>query len=265
MRKVVTGSQVAQLRNPDPFAVPAWRSPVYRTPFLLVAVVQAARLAWRALRFMLRRPAGTACGIALMLMLQLVGWRALAALAVSITALLAAWRWRFPRSFSQHVAAPVRSRWRAWHYRRRWGAVMTIGRLAPVYQGRTLLPVLGKVTATQFTDRVQVRLVSGQSADDFASRAPNLAHGFGTVLCRVRSAAPGALVLEFVRRDALAAVIPAVPIGEQADMRALPVGRREDGQPWTVQVHGTHLLIAGPPGRGKPRCCGRSSAPCSRP
>ena len=37
MRKVVTGSQVAQLRNPDPFAVPAWRSPVYRTPGLIVA------------------------------------------------------------------------------------------------------------------------------------------------------------------------------------------------------------------------------------
>ena len=48
---------------------------------------------------------------------------------------------------------------------------MTIGRLAPSYQGRVLLPVLGKVTATKFTDRVQVRLVSGQSAADFANRA----------------------------------------------------------------------------------------------
>ena len=40
MRKVVTGSQVAQLRNTDPFAVPLWRAPIYRTPFLLVALVQ---------------------------------------------------------------------------------------------------------------------------------------------------------------------------------------------------------------------------------
>jgi S-DNA-T family DNA segregation ATPase FtsK/SpoIIIE len=128
---------------------------------------------------------------------------------------------------------------------------MTIGRLAPVYQGRTLLPVLGKVTATRFTDRVTVRLVSGQSADDFASRAPNLAQGFGSVLCRVRSAAPGALVLEFVRRDALAAIIPALPIAERSDLRALPVGVREDGQPWLVQVHGTHVLIAGATGAGK--------------
>ena len=44
MRRVVTGDQIAQLRNPDPFAVPAWRSPVYRTPLWIVAIVHAARL-----------------------------------------------------------------------------------------------------------------------------------------------------------------------------------------------------------------------------
>jgi len=51
------------------------------------------------------------------------------------------------------------------------------------------------------------------------------------VLCRVRSARAGALVLEFVRRDALAAIIPALPIAERADLRALLVCKREDGQP----------------------------------
>jgi S-DNA-T family DNA segregation ATPase FtsK/SpoIIIE len=251
MRKVVTGSQVAQLRNPDPFAVPAWRSPVYRTPFAFVAVVQAARLAYRLLRFVIRHPAVAACALAAVLAWRLVGWPALAAVAVGTASVLALWRWRFPGSFSQHVVAPMRCRWRAWQYRRRWGAVMTIGRLAPVYQGRTLLPVLGKVSATRFTDRVQVRLVSGQSADDFAARAPNLAHGFGAVLCRVRTGAPGAVVLEFVRRDALAAIIPALPVPVHVDLRALPVGVREDGQLWLVQVHGTHVLIAGSTGAGK--------------
>ena len=51
--------------------------------------------------------------------------------------------------------------------------------------------MLGKVTATRYTDRVQVRLVSGQSAADFAKRAENLAHGFGAMLCRVRTARSG--------------------------------------------------------------------------
>ncbi len=81
---------------------------------------------------------------------------------------------------------------------------MAISGVAPWYQGRVLLPVLGRVTATRYTDRVQVRPVSGQSAADVAKRAENLAHGFGAMLCRVRTARSGAVVLEFVRRDALA-------------------------------------------------------------
>jgi S-DNA-T family DNA segregation ATPase FtsK/SpoIIIE len=59
------------------------------------------------------------------------------------------------------------------------------------------------------------------------------------------------VVLEFVRRDALAAVIPALPVPDRVDLGALPVGRREDGLPWLVRLHGTHLLIAGATGAGK--------------
>ena len=128
---------------------------------------------------------------------------------------------------------------------------MTIGRLAPVYQGRLLLPVLGKVSSTQYTDRVAVRLVSGQSAADYAARAENLAHGFGAMACRVRTARPGAVVLELVRRDALAAIIPALPVHPHVNLKALPVGRREDGSLWVVRVHGTHFLLAGSTGAGK--------------
>ena len=55
---------------------------------------------------------------------------------------------------------------------------MTITRLAPVYQGRVLVPVLGPVTSTRYTDQISVRLVSGQSPKDFADQAAGLAHGF---------------------------------------------------------------------------------------
>jgi DNA segregation ATPase FtsK/SpoIIIE, S-DNA-T family len=251
MRRVVTGDQIAQLRNPDPFAAPAWRSPVYRTPLWIVAIVHFVRLIVWLVRFLFRHPIGVLAAIAGVLMWRLLGWLGVIVLAVSIAALLVLWRWRFPSSFSRFIATPARRQWRAWHYRRRWAAVMTIGRLAPVYQGRVMLPVLGKVSATAFTDRVHVRLVSGQSAADFAVRADNLAHGFGAILCRIRSASPGALVLEFVRRDALAAIIPALAIPIRVDLRALAVGRREDGQVWLVRVHGTHVLIAGATGAGK--------------
>jgi S-DNA-T family DNA segregation ATPase FtsK/SpoIIIE len=251
MRRVVTGEEIAQLRNPDPFAPPAWRSPVYRTPLWIVAIVHFVRMVARLARFGLRHPVMVLAAIGGVLMWRAIGWLGLAVLAVSIAAVLALWRWRFPASFTRFIGAPARGQWRAWHYRRRWAGVMTIGRLAPVYQGRVLLPVLGKVSATRYTDRVQVRLVSGQSAADFAARADNLAHGFGAMLCRIRSASPGALVLEFVRRDALAAIIPAFAITAHMDLRALSVGRREDGQLWLVRVHGTHVLIAGATGAGK--------------
>jgi DNA segregation ATPase FtsK/SpoIIIE, S-DNA-T family len=251
MRRVVTGDDIAQVRNPDPFAVPAWRSPVYRTPLWIVAIVHFVRmLAW-LVRFAFRHPVLVLAAVIGVLMWRVTGWLGLAFLAVSIAAVLALWRWQFPASFTRFIGAPAHSQWRAWHYRRRWAGVMTIGRLAPLYQGRVLLPVLGKVSATRFTDRVPVRLVSGQSAADFAARADNLAHGFGAMLCRIRSATPGALVLEFVRRDALATIIPALAILAPVDLRALPVGRREDGLIWVVRVHGTHMLIAGATGAGK--------------
>ena len=92
---------------------------------------------------------------------------------------------------------------------------------------------------------------SGQSPADLAKCAENLAHGFGALLCRVRTARSGRVVLEFVRRDALAQVVPALPIPAHPDLTALPVGRREDGLPWLVRLHGTHLLIAGATGAGK--------------
>jgi S-DNA-T family DNA segregation ATPase FtsK/SpoIIIE len=251
MRDLVTGEYLAQVRNPDPFAVPAWRSPVYRTPFAIVATVLAARLIGRLIRFLARHPLATTAAAALTVTWVYVGWPAILALATVPVALLGLWRRRWPASFTRQVTTPARGRWRAWYYRRRWTPVMTIGRLSVTYQGRVLLPALGKVTSTGYTDRVAVTLVSGQSGADVAARADNLAHGFGAILCRVRSYRPGAIILELVRRDALAAIIPALPIPAHVNLRALPVGRREDGLPWTIRLQGTHLLIAGATGAGK--------------
>jgi S-DNA-T family DNA segregation ATPase FtsK/SpoIIIE len=251
MRKVVTGSQVAQLRNPDPFAVPAWRSPVYRTPFLLVAAVQLARLLRRLACFIARHPLAAAVAALVGWLYVMAGWPALAILASVLAVIPAVWRWRWPVSFSRWIADPARNQWRSWRYRRRWPSVMTISGLAELYQARVLLPVLGKVTTTGHVDRVAVRLVSGQSPDDFAHVAENLAHGFGALLCRIRQARQGYLVLEFVRKDALAAPVPALPIPDRADLAALPVGRCEDGTPWLIRLRGTHLLLAGSTGAGK--------------
>ena len=251
MRKIVTGDQVAQLRNPDPFAPPTWRAPVYRTPGWIVAVVQLFRfLAW-LVRLVVRHPVASLVLAVLGFTYAEMGWVGLVLLVFWMTAVLACWWLLYPASFGSWVSRPALAQWRASGYRRRWVSVMTISGLSPFFQGRMLLPVLGKVSSTRYVDRVQVRLVSGQSPADFASVADNLAHGFGALLCRVRSARAGGVTLEFVRRDALAEVVPAAPVASSPDLRALPVGVREDGLPWLVRLHGTHVLVAGATGSGK--------------
>jgi S-DNA-T family DNA segregation ATPase FtsK/SpoIIIE len=252
MRKVVTGEQLAQVYNPDPFARPVWRAPVYQTPAAIIALVQFVRLLAWLVRLAARHPVATALVALLAFIWVNTGWAGLVALVLAAAALLAGWRYFWPLSFTRWLATPARGKWRrAWCYGRRWMAVLMIADLAPWYRGRILLPVLGKVSATRYVDRVLVRLVSGQSPADFARRADNLAHGFGALLCRVRSARSGWVLLEFVRRDALAAIIFALPVPAQVDLRALPVGRREDGLPWLIRLHGTHVLVAGATGAGK--------------
>ena len=251
MRKVITGEQVAQLYNRDPFALPAWRAPIYQTPAGIVLVVQLARLLAWLIRLIARHPVAATVVAVLVLAWLNVGWLGLVLLATWTLVVLATWRFFWPRSFVRWISAPARGQWRAWCYRRRWAGVMAISGVAPRHQGRVVLPVLGKVTATRYTDRVAVRLVSGQSPADLAKHAEALAHGFGALLCRVRTGRSGRVVLEFVRRDALAAIVPALPIPAHPDLKALSVGRREDGLPWLVKLHGTHVLIAGATGAGK--------------
>jgi len=251
MRRVVTGEQVAKIYTPDPFARPFFRAAVYRTPAGLILLAWLARLVFRLARLAFRHPV-VALTLALLAFLWFtITWIGLAAMAAWAVLVLVIWRSFWPGGFAQWVATPARNTRRAWVYRRRWPAVMTIADLAPFYRGRIILPVLVKVTTTRYVDRVQVRLVSGQSVADFAGRADNLAHGFRAMLCRVRTARSGAVVLEFVRRDALAVPIPALPIPDHVDLTALPVGRREDGLPWLVRLHGTHVLVAGATGAGK--------------
>ena len=47
---------------------------------------------------------------------------------------------------------------------------------------------------------------AGSRSRDFAVRTDDLAHESAAVLCRVHAAKAGALVLEFVHRDVLAAI-----------------------------------------------------------
>jgi len=241
----LSGEQYAQVERADPFAPAVWRSPVHRTPEWIIWLVQLIRLLFRVVWFVIRHPLLDVAAGVLVLAWYQAGWPGVIAAVTSALGVLGILRIMWPGWFTRLVSVPVRCRWRWWWcYRRRWRAVLTIAGLGPKYRGQVTLPVLSKVRAGRCADLVTVHLVSGQSPKLFADRAEELAHGFGAH-CRVRTARPGSVVLEFVRRDALAAVIPAVPIPAVPDLKALPVGRCEDGSVFTIRLHGTHLLIAG--------------------
>jgi S-DNA-T family DNA segregation ATPase FtsK/SpoIIIE len=246
-----SGDQIVQVTNPDPFARPVLRSPVLHTPVWMIAIAQAARLLWRLARFVARHPVATLLTAVLAVAWRYLNWPGPLVLVIVLTAGAAAWRYILPASWSRLVGSPVRGRWRRWRYQRQWVQVMTVARLAVPSRTHLLVPVLGPVTATRFTDRLLVRMVAGQSPEDFDRHASNIAHGLGALTCRIRSARPGHVIVELVRCDALTAIIPALPVPGLCDLRSVPVGRREDGHPWTVRLRGTHVLVAGSTGAGK--------------
>jgi DNA segregation ATPase FtsK/SpoIIIE, S-DNA-T family len=250
-KRQVAGQPLAQVDNPDPFAVPVWRSPVYQTPHVVIWPVQLVRLAWRLLWFAIRHPLLTAAVAVLASAWVKLGWPGLVALAAFTVTLAGLIYLLWPAWFTRHVIQAGRDYWRHWFYRRRWTAAMTLAGLAPSYRGRVLVPVLAAVHRTGAVDLVAVRLVTGQAPEVFAERTPNLAHAFGAQLCRVRDSRPGAVTLEFVRFDTLAEPIPALPAGPAVNLAALPVGRCEDGTPWLLRLLGSHVLIAGATGSGK--------------
>lgn len=184
----LTGEQIAQVDNPDPFASPVWRSPVYRTPEGVIWLVQLLRLLWRVIRFVITQPLLDAAAALVVFTWLKLRWPGVVGLAVIVAAGLVALRLLRPDRFTRFVASPVRNRWRGWFYRQHWHAAMTLAGLAPMYRGRVMLPVLGKVRVIGAVDLVTVGLVTGQAPGDFADRAENLAHAFGVKLCRVRSA-----------------------------------------------------------------------------
>src|SRR6185437_1088963 len=141
-KRQVAAQPLAQVDNPDPFAVPVWRSPVYQTPHFVIWPVQLVRLVFRLIWFVLRHPLLDATGAAAVFTWLKLGRPGLVALAaVTVLALSLAYL-LWPEWFIRTIITGARGYWRHWFYRRRWAAAMTLAGLAPSYRGRVLVPVL---------------------------------------------------------------------------------------------------------------------------
>jgi DNA segregation ATPase FtsK/SpoIIIE, S-DNA-T family len=182
-------------------------------------------------------------------------WRGLAVasgLLVCALLVLGLWRLAHERSFQRLVGGSLRCSWRRlWVYERRWRSTMMLSGLGKRDGPREMVPQIHTVHSTPWADRVLIGLVLGQCTEDVERVAAELAHSFGARACRVREDRPGRLWLEFATRDPLTRVVPALAVPDVVDLAAVAVGLQEDGEPWRLQVLGTHLLIAGATGSGK--------------
>ena len=109
------------------------------------------------------------------------------------------------------------------------------------------------MTIGAHTDVLELRVVSGQSINDWQKQADALAAAWRADRLTIRATTPGALRVTVMRGDVLAQPIglpmptPATPV----DLAAVRVGVTETRAWWRVPLLGHHLLVAGATGAGK--------------
>jgi S-DNA-T family DNA segregation ATPase FtsK/SpoIIIE len=209
-----------------------------------------ARWAW----WLTHRPGLVALvGLVVVVRIQLGALLATVVLGLAVGGLVIWWR-AHPASYHPTAGRMLLGLWRSsWAYGVRWRTAMMLSGLGGRFNGEEYVPRVVRVRAGRYCDRVTVRMVVGQQPADWGRRLDALAHAFGARTCQVRELRrrPGYVQLVVGRRDPLAEVVPALPAAEVVDLGAVPIGRREDGQPWTVRLMGSHTLVAGTTGAGK--------------
>jgi DNA segregation ATPase FtsK/SpoIIIE, S-DNA-T family len=252
MFKRLPGDEARNLVTTTPDTAIVFRPAVVKTPAALTLLIHA----WRALRAIVRtlwrHPVAALISAALGLIWHLYGWPVAASTAGLAVLALASWAYIDRASFTRLVGRRLLAWWRLiWIYRRHWQAVTFVSGLAKRVNGRDYLPYLVRVRCDDWADLVTVRMLKGQAVKDWTDRTDNLAQGFGATTCRIALVKGGLLLLTFPRHDRLATPIPALPIPQDPSVGPVEIGRREDGGPLRLTVHGTHILIAGATGSGK--------------
>jgi hypothetical protein len=228
------------------------RTPLLRIPLWMVIAWQVVKaLAWLVKTYV-RCWYVTAPATLLTWLYLRYGWAGLGILFGSLAAIALGWWYAHPSSCRRFGWWPVLARYRRLVYRRRWHAAMVTANLAVSFDGRTVIPVLKRVRCRAGHDVALVRMVTGQIPDDFAKQAERLAHTFGV---RQVKAMPGpsfgTVILVLLRGDPLTKTVTPLAVTGVPDFTALPLGVREDGQPYVLRLFGTQVLIVGATGSGK--------------
>ncbi|MEV0108637.1 hypothetical protein AB0H42_20185 [Nocardia sp. NPDC050799] len=135
----------------------------------------------------------------------LFGWPVGVAEAAYAVVVIFGFRRRFPDLFARWVTDRARTRFLTWwRYRRNWTRLMKACRLTTTTETGTATPKLLAVGIGDGTDRVQLRMLEGQSPADFEMRAETIAHAFKAEQCHASIVGPATVELRFRHGDALA-------------------------------------------------------------
>lgn len=164
-----------------------------------------------------------------------------------------------PAAFARRVHQPSISWVRGtFLYRPKWRSVALrhglVAKVVVQQPGRgndAEIAKLLRVRSSAGVDRLLIKLAVGMAPADLEKVCDGLAHAFGARECRVTSAKPGRVWLEVHHRDVLQSVVPPIARQAPACLSGVPIGVREDGDPWRLRLSGTHVLIAGATGSGK--------------
>ncbi|MBA3906977.1 MAG: cell division protein FtsK, partial [Pseudonocardiales bacterium] len=236
---------------------------------------------WKAGRWMVRHWRTSIATALVLAWLYLLGWVSLVGSVVAIGVVLAFWRWANRETFEPRAGRLLCGWWRRWMvYGRRMPGWLRACRLTVADQGqpvtvqvspfrrsavqpkvrprRDQVPQVIGVRSGASWDEVTVRLVPGQTPEDFDQAARALAVANRVNRCQVRELAPNVVSIDFQRVDRLADVVACrsllalAPVsGSEIDLRRVWCGRTEYGTDWTQPFTGGHTLTAGATGAGK--------------
>ena len=248
---------------------------------VFVALWLAVKWTWRSVRWVVRHWRTTVAVLAVGAWLYWWGWLSLVITVGSVAMVLLVWRWVHRRTFETWAGRRLRGWWLRWVvYGRRMPGWLRACRLTVPDQGQPVTvqvspfrrsAVQPKVTPRRDQtprvitvrtgpswDEVRVRLVPGQTPEDFDQAARALAVARGVARCQVRELAPDVVSIDFQRCDRLADVVACQSLttlasvsGEGVDLRRVWSGRTEYGTDWFQPLAGGHTLIAGATGAGK--------------
>ncbi|MHA6785843.1 FtsK/SpoIIIE domain-containing protein [Pseudonocardia saturnea] len=236
---------------------------------------------YRGGRWLYRHPRSSAAGVAALTWVWLFGLVSLVITAALLAVGLAAWRWLDLATFEPWAGLRLRGWWQRWMVYARhmpgWlracgltvadqGQAVTVAvtpfrrtAVAPkVNPRRDQTPRVIGVRSGPSWDEVQVRLVAGQTPEDFDQAARALAVARGVTRCQIRELGPDLVSIDYQRVDRLADIVSCQSLmalrsvrGEELDMRRVWSGKTEYGTDWTQPLAGGHTLTAGATGAGK--------------